>query len=99
MNKKIEGKLRILTLAVVVGALAGLSGCASSGRVDDLEARLNTVAADASAASAAASAANDKADAVARAANSAGELAQEANRRSIDTETKIDRMFEKAMRK
>lgn len=99
MNVKIRYQLRILTLAAVVGAVAGLSGCATSGRVDDLQAQLNALEANTSAASSEAAAANAKASEALDAANSAVNAANDANRRSMETETKIDRMFKKAMHK
>lgn len=103
MNEKIKRQLRILTLAAAVGAFAGLSGCASTGSVEGLEARINAVAADAkteaTAARAEAAAAKAEAAAANAKANEAINTANEANRRSIDTETKIDRMFKKAMHK
>lgn len=99
MNVRIKHQLRIFTLIAVIGAVAGLSGCATSGRADDLQAQLNTLSADVDAAKAEASAANARADEALGAANSAVNVANEANRRSMDTETKIDRMFKKAMHK
>ena len=99
MNVKIRHQLRILTLAAVIGAVGGLSGCATSGRVDDVQAQINALAADVDMAKSEAAAANARAGEALDAANSAVNTANEANRRSMDTETKIDRMFKKAMHK
>lgn len=99
MNVKIKHQLRIFTLAAVIGAVAGLSGCATSGRADDLQTQINAIAAEADTAKSEAAAANAKASEALGAANSAANTANEANRRSMDTETKIDRMFKKAMHK
>ena len=99
MYVNIRHQLRVLTLAVVIGAVAGLSGCATSGRADDLQAQINALAADTAAAKSEAASANAKASEAMDAANSAVNTANDANRRSMETETKIDRMFKKAMHK
>ena len=99
MSLKIRNQLRILTLAAVIGAVGGLSGCATSGRVDDLQAQVNALAADTAEAKSEATAANAKASEALNAANSAVNTANDANRRSMETEEKIDRMFKKAMHK
>ena len=99
MNVKIRHQLRILTLAAVIGAVGGLSGCATSGRVDDLQAQVNALVADVDMTKSEASAANARAGEALDAANSAVNAANDANRRSMETETKIDRMFKKAMHK
>lgn len=92
MNKRIKRQFQLLTIAAATGALIGLSGCASTGDVDNLQSQINAAAADAAAAKAAAAAANSKAD-------DAFNAAMEANKRSMDTEAKIDNMFKKAMHK
>lgn len=92
MNKKIKHPVRMLTLAAVAGSFIGLTGCATTTQFEELEAKVNAVAADAAAAKAEAAAANAK-------ANDAVRIADEANRRSMETESKIDRMFKKAMHK
>lgn len=88
--------VRKFTLAVIAGAFIGLTGCASTGQLQELEDKLKgdiaAAKADAAAAKADAAAANAK-------ANDALSVANEANRRSMDTESKIDRMFKKAMHK
>ena len=85
-------KTRMLSLAVIVGAFVGLSGCASTSTTDDLQSQINAIKADVAAAKADAAAANAK-------ASEAVSIADQANRRSVDTETKIDRMFKKTMQK
>ncbi len=92
MNKRIKRQLRLLTIAAATGAFIGLSGCASTGDFDKLQSQINAVAADAAAAKAEAAAASAKAD-------QAFNTAMEANKRSQDTEAKIDNMFKKAMHK
>lgn len=92
MKEKIKHPVRVLTLAVITGAFIGLTGCASTGQLEELQTKVNAVAADAAAAKAEAAAASAK-------ANDAIRIADEANKRSMETESKIDRMFKKAMHK
>ncbi len=99
MNEKIKCPVRMLMLAAVIGSFIGLSGCATTDRVDSMQAQIDTMARDVAAAKADAAAVNAKADTAVNTANSAENLANEANRRSIETEAKIDRMFKKAMYK
>ncbi|MCC7134784.1 MAG: hypothetical protein IT528_00085 [Nitrosomonas sp.] len=91
--------LRANALGLLIVGVVGLSGCATTdelsslkSRVDALEAGVSQSQSDAAAARAAANSANDT-------ANRAMDKANEANVRSIDTETKIDRMFKRAMHK
>ncbi len=91
--------LRANALGLLIVGIVGLSGCATTdelnslkSRVDALEAGVSQSQSDAAAARAAANSANDT-------ANRAMDKANEANVRSIDTETKIDRMFKRAMHK
>lgn len=96
MKGRIQHPVRKLTVAVIAGAFIGLTGCATTGQLQELEDRLKgdiaAAKADAAAAKADAAAANAK-------ANEALGVANEANRRSMDVESKIDRMFKKAMHK
>jgi murein lipoprotein len=92
MKEKIKHPVRMLTLAAVAGTFIGLTGCASTGDLEALQTKVNAAAADAAAAKAEAAAASAK-------ANDAVRIADEANRRSMETESKIDRMFKKAMYK
>ncbi len=96
MKEKIKHPVRMLTLAAIAGAFIGLTGCATTSQVEELQNKVNAdiaaVRADAAAAKSEAHAANAK-------ANDAVRIADEANRRSLDTEAKIDRMFKKAMHK
>ncbi len=92
MKEKIKHPVRMLTLAAMAGAFIGLTGCATTGQLEELQTKVNAVAADAAAAKAEATAASAK-------ANDAIRIADEANKRSIETESKIDRMFKKAMHK
>lgn len=81
-------------LAAVAAIMVGLSGCASTGSAEmtALQAKVDAASADAAAAKA------DAASAKATAAD-ALQTANEAKAIAEDTETKIDRMFKKAMHK
>lgn len=96
MKGRIQHPVRKLTVAVIAGAFIGLTGCATTGQLQELEDRLKgdiaAAKADAAAAKADAASANAK-------ANEALSIANEANQRSMNTESKIDRMFKKAMHK
>jgi|CXWL01.1.fsa_nt_gi murein lipoprotein len=96
MKEKIKNPVRMLTLAAIAGAFIGLTGCATTTQLEELQTRVNSdiaaVRAEASSAKAEAAAANAK-------ANDAIRIADEANRRSMDTESKINNMFNKAMHK
>lgn len=90
---------KVLSLTILIGVMITLSGCATNksfnalkSRVDVLEAGMATTQSDA------ATARNVANDAV-NTANRAMDKANEANARSIETETKIDRMFKRAMHK
>jgi len=91
--------LRINAFGLLAVGVMVLSGCATTDEFNSLKSRMATLEAgvsqsqsDAAAARAAANNANDT-------ANRAMDKANEANARSIDTETKIDRMFKRAMHK
>ncbi|MCC6916124.1 Lpp/OprI family alanine-zipper lipoprotein [Nitrosomonas sp.] len=90
---------RIVTMLVLVGACAGLSACATTGEVEALRTRVDALESNVSATRADAAAARTTASDAVNTANQALDKANEANARSIDTETKIDRMFKRAMHK
>lgn len=92
MTKKIKHPVRMLTVVVLASAVVGLTGCATTDQFEESHNKINAVAADAAAAKSEAAAANAK-------ANDAVRIADEANRRSKETEAKIDNMFKKAMYK
>ncbi len=92
MKDSFKHPVRTLTVVALASSLIGLTGCATTAQFEELQNKVNAVAADASAAKAEAAAANAK-------ANDAVRIADEANRRSMETESKIDRMFKKAMHK
>jgi len=96
MKEKIKHPVRMLTLAAIAGAFIGLTGCATTGQLEEHQAKVN---ADIAAAKSDAAAARAEAAAASAKANDAVRIADEANRRSMDTESKIDRMFKKAMHK
>ena len=87
-------RLRKQGLVILAAGLISLSGCATTGNTDmaAMKAQVEAASADASAA---------KADAAAAKATAADALrtANEAKAKSEDTETRIDRMFKKAMHK
>lgn len=89
-------KTRLFSLAVIVGAFVGLSGCASTSTTDDLQSQINAIQADVATAKADAAAANAK-------ATEAMSIANQANSKAISTEAdinaRIDRMFKKTMQK
>ena len=84
---------------LMVVAMVLLSGCATTDEFNSLKSRITALEAGVSQsqsdAAAARSVANDANDMASRAMDKANE----ANARSIDTETKIDRMFKRAMHK
>jgi murein lipoprotein len=92
MMENTKHQLRVLTLVLLAGAYGGLTGCATTGDLDKLSARVDAVAADAAAAK------TDAAQAKAM-AQDALNTANEAKASSDATEMKIDRMFKKAMYK
>ena len=96
MKGKIQHPVRKLTMAVIAGAFIGLTGCATTGQLQELEDRLkgDIAAAKADAAAAKSDAAAARADAAA-ANNTANQALGAAN----DANSKIDRMFKKAMHK
>ncbi|OQW41707.1 MAG: hypothetical protein A4S08_02365 [Proteobacteria bacterium SG_bin4] len=96
MKGKIQHPVRKLTLAVVAGAFIGLTGCATTAQLEELQ---NKVNADIASVKADAAAARQAADAANARANEAVRIAEDANRRSMDTAEKIDRIFKKAMHK
>lgn len=92
MTKNTKHRLRVLSLVVLAGTCAGLTGCATTGDLDKLSARVDAVAADAAAAKADAAQAKSM-------AQDAQNTANEAKASSDETAMKIDRMFKKAMYK
>ncbi len=96
MNTK---NMRKIGLMALVGALIGLSGCATTEQVDNLQSQIDSLKADVASARSEAASVSAKADDAIETSNIAVSVANEANRRSIETESKIDRMFKKAMYK
>ena len=94
MNKK-----KMVSIAALVGACVGLSACATTGDIDALRLRVDTLESNVSAAQSDAATARATANDAVNIANQAMDRANEANARSIDTETKIDRMFKRSMYK
>jgi murein lipoprotein len=84
--------------ALVVG-ITGLSACATTGDLEALSAKVDAASAEASAARNEAAAARAEAAEARTMAASATTTANDAMAISKDTETKIDRMFKKAMYK
>jgi murein lipoprotein len=94
MSVHTSSRMRNVALAAAAVIMVGLSGCASTGTADipAMQAQIDAASADASAAKADAAAAKATAAEALRTANEAKAIAE-------DTETKIDRMFKKAMHK
>lgn len=90
-NKMILGKLAAVALFATLSA-----GCASKGYVSEQVAQAKSAA---ESAQAAASAASSKADAASATANEALAAAKAAQQCCVDTNEKIDRMFQKSMLK
>jgi murein lipoprotein len=92
MIVKMTNQLQRAAMISLVAGLVGLSGCATTGDRDRLQAEVDAANAEATAARA------EAAEAKAMAAEAVS-IANEANATSADTEMKIDRMFKKAMHK
>jgi murein lipoprotein len=92
MTVKTTNQLQKVVMISLVAGLVGLTGCATTGDRDKLQAQIDSVSAEASAARA------EAAEAKAMAAEAVS-IANEANATSAETEMKIDRMFKKAMYK
>ncbi len=99
MEIKMTQTRRLLALATVAVLYTGISGCASTGELASLKSQIDQASADAAAARAeAAAASRDAADAKAM-AGTATNTANQAMSLSQETDSKIDRMFKKAMYK
>lgn len=99
METKMTQPRRLLALAAVAALYGGLSGCASTGELASLKSQIEQASADAAAArSEAATASSDAAEAKSM-AEKAMNTANQAMSLSQETDTKIDRMFKKAMYK
>jgi len=94
MSVYISSRVRMQALAATAAIMVGLSGCASTGSAEmtAMQAKVDAASADAAAAKADAAAAKAQAAEALKTANEAKAIAE-------DTETKIDRMFKKAMHK
>ena len=92
-------KMKYVFTVAALSAFVALSGCATTGQLEELKHELNAVKADANEAKVSAARANAAANEAKDTANRALSTANEANARSIETETKIDRMFKRAMHK
>jgi len=103
MTVKTRNQLQKVAMITLLAGLVGLTGCATTGDRDKLQAQIDSVSAEASAEASAARAEAAEAKAMAAEAvsiaNEAVSIANEANATSADTEMKIDRMFKKAMHK
>jgi murein lipoprotein len=99
MKGPILYRTRILAMVAAAGMVASLGGCATTSQLNDLQAEVDAAKADASAAKAEAAAASKTANEARAMASDAVNTANEAKATSEETETKIDRMFKKAMYK
>lgn len=91
--------LKHLAKATLILGVVGLTACASTSKLEALQTDVDAANAEASAARSEASAARAEAAEAKAVAESATATANEAKAISVDTETKIDRMFKKAMHK
>jgi len=94
MSVNTTSRVSKLAPAALAAIMVGLSGCASTGNAEmtAMQSKVDSASSDAATAKA------DAADAKAQAAE-AMRVANEAKAIAEDTETKIDRMFKKAMHK
>jgi len=99
MKGPILYRSRMLAVVVATGIIAGLGGCASTNDMNTLRADVDAARAEASAAKAEATAASQAASRAEAMASDAMNTANAAKASSAETETKIDRMFKKAMYK
>lgn len=95
MNKKIKYVFTVTTLS----ALVALSGCATTGQLEEVKSQLNAVQQDANSAKSEAAAARATANEAKDIANRALNTANDANSRAAQTDEKIDRMFKRSMYK
>jgi murein lipoprotein len=91
--------LQKIAQATLITGIVGLTACATTGDLDALSARVDAASAEASAARTEAAAARAEAAEAKTMAAGATTTANDAMAISKDTETKIDRMFKKAMHK
>jgi murein lipoprotein len=102
-EKEMKGPIlyrsRFLAIVAATGIAAGLGGCASTGDLNALRSDVDAARAEASAAKAEAAAASQAAAEAKAMASDAMNTANAAKATSEETETKIDRMFKKAMYK
>jgi len=99
MEIKMTQTRRLLALATVAVLYTGISGCASTGELASLKSQIDQASADAAAAKAEAAAASRDAAEAKALAETATNTANQAMSLSQETDSKIDRMFKKAMYK
>jgi murein lipoprotein len=99
MEIKMTQTRRLLALAAVAALYTGLSGCASTGELASLKSQIDQATADAAAAKAEAATASSDAASAKAMAEQAVNTANQAMSLSQETDSKIDRMFKKAMYK
>jgi murein lipoprotein len=99
METKMTHTRRLLALAMVAALYTGVSGCASTGELASLKSQIDQASADAAAAKAEAATASRDASEAKAMADKAMNTANQAMSLSKETDTKIDRMFKKAMYK
>ncbi len=94
MSVYISNRVRMQAVAALAVIMIGLSGCASTGTAEmaAMQAKVDSASSDAADAKSDAAAAKAQAAEALKTANEAKAIAE-------DTETKIDRMFKKAMHK
>ena len=92
-------RLRMPALAAVLVVSTGMIGCSNTADMQSLRSQIDSAAADALAAKTDAAEAKTMAQNAMDTAASAKAAADAANATSMETESKIDRMFKKAMYK
>lgn len=85
--------------ALILAAMVGLGGCASTSDIDSLRAEIRQANDTAQQANQTANNAAAKADAASKAAAAASQTANEAKLSAEEANSKIDRMFKKSMYK
>ena len=99
MKVTATNRLRIPALAAVLVVSTGMIGCSNTADMQSLRSQIDAAAADALAAKSDAAEAKTMAQNAMDTAASAKAAADAANATSMETESKIDRMFKKAMYK
>ena len=99
MKVTVTNRLRMPALAAVLVVSTGMIGCSNTTAMQSLQSQIDAAAANALAAKSEATEAKTMAQNAMDTASSAKAAADAANATSMETESKIDRMYKKAMYK